>query len=89
MTPRETLYTQREAARTKKSQRSRQGVNKEKVHHTELLKDPLILVRGEELVARELVAREHQPAGARGAGTGSASADRKDLHLPFTFAVAA
>ena len=38
----------------------------------ELLKDPLIVVRGGELVARELVAREHQPA-ARGR---AASADR-------------
>ena len=38
----------------------------------ELLKDPLIVVRSEELVARELVAREHQPA-ARGR---AASADR-------------
>ena len=28
----------------------------------ELLKDPLIVVTGGELVARELVAREHQPA---------------------------
>ena len=38
----------------------------------ELLKGPLIVVRGEELVARELVAREHQPA-ARGR---AASADQ-------------
>eukprot|EP00964_Phaeocystis_antarctica_P086428 scaffold54730_cov39-Phaeocystis_antarctica.AAC.1 len=65
VTPRETLYTQREAARTRKSQRSRQSVNEEKVHQMELLKDPLIVVRGGELVARELVVREHQPA-ARG-----------------------
>ena len=85
MTPRETLYTQREAARTKKSLRSRRGVNGENVDHMKLLKDPLIVVTGGELVARQLVAREHQPA-ARGR---AASADRKDLHLPFTFAVAA
>ena len=38
----------------------------------ELLKDPLIVVAGGELVARELVAREHQPA-ARGR---AASAER-------------
>ena len=31
----------------------------------ELLKDPLIVVRGEELVARDLVAREHQRLHAR------------------------
>ena len=67
MTPRETLYTEREAARTKKSQRSRRSVNEEKVHQMELLKDPLIVVTGEELVARELVAREHQPAARGGA----------------------
>ena len=40
-------------------------MNEEKFHRMELLKDPLIVVTGEELVARELVAREHQPA-ARG-----------------------
>ena len=72
VTPRERLYTQREAARTRKSQRSRRSVNEEKVHQMELLKDPLIVVRGGDLVARELVAREHQPA-ARGR---VASADR-------------
>ena len=73
MTPRETLYTQREGSAHEKSRRSRQSVNEENVQHEmELLKDPLILVRGEELVARELVAREHQPA-ARGR---AASADR-------------
>ena len=72
MTPRETLYTQREAARTQKCQRFPQSVNEEKVHEMELLKDPLIVVRSEELVARELVAREHQPA-ARGR---AASADQ-------------
>ena len=72
MTPRETLNTQREASRTQKCQKSRRGVKAEKVHRVELLKDPLIVVRGGELVARELVAREHQPA-ARGR---AASADR-------------
>ena len=50
MTPRETLYTQREAARTKKSLRSRRGVNGENVDHMKLLKDPLIVVTGGELV---------------------------------------
>ena len=34
----------------------------ENVDQMELLKDPLIVVTGGELVARELVAREHQPA---------------------------
>ena len=60
----------------------------ENVDQMELLKDPLIVVTGGELVARELVAREHhsQRPGERGR---AASADRKDLHLPFTFAVAA
>ena len=47
-------------------------MNEENVYRVELLKDPLIVVRGEELVARELVAREHQPA-ARGR---AASADQ-------------
>eukprot|EP00964_Phaeocystis_antarctica_P051510 scaffold30056_cov40-Phaeocystis_antarctica.AAC.1 len=75
VTPRETLYTQREAARTKKTQRSRQSVNEEKVHRMELLKDPLIVVTGEELVARELVAREHQPAAR---GTSSISRPKSD-----------
>ena len=32
-------------------QKSREGANEEKVHQTEMLKDPLIIVRGEELVA--------------------------------------
>ena len=43
----------------------------------ELLKDPLIVVRGGELVARELVAREHQPA-ARRSGTSSISRPKSD-----------
>ena len=72
MTPRETLNTQREASRTQKCQKSRRGVKGENFNQMELLKDPLIVVRGGELVARELVAREHQPA-ARGR---AASADR-------------
>ena len=72
VTPRETLYTQREAARTQKCQKSRRGVNGENIDHMKLLKDPLIVVTGGELVARELVAREHQLA-ARGR---AASADR-------------
>ena len=41
----------------------------------ELLKAPLIVVRGGELVARELVAREHQPAAP---GTGSISRPKSD-----------
>ena len=52
VTPRETLYTQREAARTQKCQKSRRGVNGENVDQMELLKDPLIVVRGGELVAQ-------------------------------------
>ena len=43
-------------------QKSRQGANEEKVHQTEMLKDPLIIVRGEELVAPDPTAREHHPA---------------------------
>jgi len=62
VTPRETLYTQREAARTKKSQKSRRNVNEENVHQMELLKVPEIIVRGGDLVARGPSAREHQPA---------------------------
>ena len=41
----------------------------------ELLKDPLIVVRSEELVARELVAREH---AASGSGTSSISRPKSD-----------
>jgi hypothetical protein len=52
VTPRETLYTQREAARTKKSQKFRRNVNEENVHQMELLKVPEIIDRGGELVAR-------------------------------------
>ena len=47
-------------------QKSRRGANKEKVHQTELLKAPLIIVRGEELVAPDSTPRhaprEHHPA---------------------------
>ena len=43
VTPRETLYTQRDAARTKTSKKSRQNVNEENVHQMELLKVPEIM----------------------------------------------
>ena len=57
-------------------QKSRQGANEEKVHQTEMLKDPLIIVRGEELVAPDPTACDHHPA----AWSGPAPADRNRTH---------
>ena len=42
--------------------KSRRKVHDESVHEMELPKDPVIVVGGGELVARELAAREHHPA---------------------------
>ena len=53
-------------------QKSRRGANEENVHQKEMLEDPLIIVRGEELVASDPKACEHHPA----AWSGPAPADR-------------
>ena len=42
--------------------KSRRTVHDENVHEMELPKDPVIVVGGGELIARELAAREHHPA---------------------------
>ena len=57
--PRETLkHTARGSAHASES-KSRRKVDGENVHQMELPKDPVIVVGGGELVARELAAREH------------------------------
>jgi hypothetical protein len=43
-------------------QKSRRCANEENVHQTEMLEDPLIIVRGEEIVTPDPTAREHHPA---------------------------
>ena len=62
--PRETLkvkHTARGSAHASEP-KSRRKVHVENVHEVELPKDPVIVVGGGELVARELAAREHHPA---------------------------
>merc|ERR1719183_2938885 len=53
-------------------QKSRRCANEENVHQTEMLGDPLIIVRGKELVAPDPTACDHHPA----AWSGPAPADR-------------
>ena len=53
-------------------QKSRRGANEEKFHQTKMFKDPLIIVRGKELVAPDPTACDHHPA----AWSGPAPADR-------------
>jgi len=53
-------------------QKFRRGANEENVHQKEMLEDPLIIVRGEELVAPDPTACEHYLA----AWSGPAPADR-------------
>jgi hypothetical protein len=43
-------------------QKSRRCANEENVHQTEMLEDPLIIVRGKELVAPDPTACDHHPA---------------------------
>ena len=63
--PRETLkHTARGSAHASES-KSRRKVDGENVHQMELPKDPVIVVGGGELVARELAAREHHPERLR------------------------
>ena len=60
--PRETLkHTARGSAHASEP-KSRRKVHVENVHEVGLPKDPVIVVGGGELVARELAAREHHPA---------------------------
>ena len=59
--PRETHnHTARGSAHASEP-KSRRKVHDENVHEMELPKDPVIVVGGGELVARELAAREHHP----------------------------
>jgi hypothetical protein len=51
-------------------QKSRRCANEENVHQTEMLEDPLIIVRGEELVEPDPTAREHHPAAWSGPAPG-------------------
>ena len=67
--------TQREAARTRANQ-SPVKVHVENVHEVDLPKDPVILVGGGELVARELAAREHHPAAKTTAAPSRTRSDR-------------
>ena len=67
--PRETLkHTARGSAHASEP-KSRRKVHDESVHETKLPKDPVIVVGGGELVARELAAREHHPAAETTAGS--------------------
>ena len=56
-------------------QKSRRGANEEKFHQTKMFKDPLIIVRGKELVAPDPTAREHHP-GSSWSGPAPADQDR-------------
>jgi len=51
-------------------------VHDESVHETKLPKDPVIVVGGGELVARELAAREHHPAAETTAAPSPSRSDR-------------
>ena len=56
--------------------KSRRKVHDENVHDVELPKDPVIVVGGGELVARELAAREHHPAAETTAAPSPSRSDR-------------
>ena len=74
--PRETLkHTARGSAHASEP-KSRRKVHDESVHETKLPKDPVIVVGGGELVARELAAREHHPAAETTAAPGRTRSDR-------------
>ena len=74
--PRETLkHTARGSAHASEP-KSRRKVHDESVHETELPKDPVIVVGGGELVARELAAREHHPAAETTAAPSRTRSDR-------------
>ena len=65
-------HNERRRAREPIDQKSRRCANEENVHQTEMLEDPLIVVRGKELVAPDPTACDHHPA----AWSGPAPADR-------------
>ena len=74
--PRETLkHTARGRAHASEP-KSRRKVHVENVHEVELPKDPVIVVGGGELVARELAAREHHPAAKTTAAPSRTTVDR-------------
>ena len=74
--PRETLkHTARGSAHASEP-KSRRKVHDENVHRMELPKDPVIVVGGGELVAREVVAREHHPAAQTTAAPSRSRSDR-------------
>ena len=74
--PRETLkHTARGSAHASEP-KSRRKVHDESVHETKLPKDPVIVVGGGELVARELAAREHHPAAETTAAPSRTRSDR-------------
>ena len=74
--PRETLkHTARGSAHASEP-KSRRKVHDESFHETELPKDPVIVVGGGELVARELAAREHHPAAKTTAAPSRTRSDR-------------
>ena len=74
--PRETLkHTARGSAHASEP-KSRRKVHVENVHEVELPKDPVIVVGGGELVARELAAREHHPAAETTAAPSPSRSDR-------------
>ena len=74
--PRETLkHTARGSAHASEP-KSRRTVHGENVHRMELPKDPVIVVGGGELVARELAAREHHPAAETTAAPSPSRSDR-------------
>ena len=74
--PRETLkHTARGSAHASEP-KSRRKVHGENVHEVELPKDPVIVVGGGELVARELAAREHHPAAETTAAPSPSRSDR-------------
>ena len=74
--PRETLkHTARGSAHASEP-KSRRTVHDENVHEMELPKDPVIVVGGGELIARELAAREHHPAAETTAAPSPSRSDR-------------
>ena len=74
--PREThKHTARGSAHASEP-KCRRKVHGENVHEVELPKDPVIVVGGGELVARELAAREHHPAAKTIAAPSRTRSDR-------------
>ena len=74
--PRETLKHSARGSAHASEPKSRRKVHDESVHEMELPKDPVIVVGGGELVARELAAREHHPAAKTTAAPSRTRSDR-------------